>query len=72
MAVPKSKVGIDVLPPTLPPDLPNRRHQKRKISQQQTAEDVDTSKPSAIFTPKGPRLYTVTIALPGSIIEKYD
>ncbi|EXJ89408.1 hypothetical protein A1O3_02475 [Capronia epimyces CBS 606.96] len=30
--------------------------------------DVDTSKPSAVFRPTGGRSYTLTIALPGSII----
>ncbi|KAL1987718.1 hypothetical protein VTN96DRAFT_2558 [Rasamsonia emersonii] len=48
------------------------KSKKRKISQHQTGrndEHVDTSKPSAIFTPKGPRLHTLSVALPGSIIE---
>lgn len=30
----------------------------------------DTSKPTAVFTPKGGRAYTVSVALPGSIIAK--
>jgi len=32
------------------------------------SHDVDTSKPTALFSPSGGRTYTLTIALPGSII----
>ncbi|KAF2861477.1 DUF171-domain-containing protein [Piedraia hortae CBS 480.64] len=33
------------------------------------SQKVDTSKPTASFTPKGPRSWTLSIALPGSIIS---
>lgn len=37
-----------------------------------TAPDaVDTSKPTAVFQPKKGRDWTVSVALPGSIIAKY-
>jgi len=32
---------------------------------------VSTAKPSAVFQPQGPRNFTLSIALPGSIIAKY-
>ena len=32
---------------------------------------VDTTKPSAIFVPSGPRPWTMSVAVPGSIIAKY-
>jgi hypothetical protein len=49
--------------------------QKRKQDfpqpQHQSADDeVDTSRPSAVFTPTGGRQHTLTIALPGSVIAK--
>ncbi|KXL45561.1 hypothetical protein M433DRAFT_142719 [Acidomyces richmondensis BFW] len=34
----------------------------------QTSKVVNTAKPSAVFQPKGPRNFTLSIALPGSII----
>lgn len=38
-----------------------------------TAPDaVDTSKPTAVFQPKKGRDWTVSVALPGSIIAKYS
>ncbi len=33
-------------------------------------DEVDTSKPTAIFEPKIGRTYTLSIALPGSIVTK--
>ncbi|OAX83741.1 hypothetical protein ACJ72_01898 [Emergomyces africanus] len=47
--------------------------QKRKTVHEQSSEpngsiEVDTSKPTAVFTPRGGRSYTLSIALPGSII----
>ncbi|OJD18029.1 hypothetical protein AJ78_01921 [Emergomyces pasteurianus Ep9510] len=47
--------------------------QKRKIVHEQRSEpnggtEVDTSKPTAVFTPRGGRSYTLSIALPGSIV----
>ncbi|CAD0086479.1 unnamed protein product [Aureobasidium vineae] len=39
--------------------------------QHQSADDeVDTSRPSAVFTPTGGRQHTLSIALPGSVIAK--
>lgn len=32
---------------------------------------VNTAKPSAVFQPQGPRNFTLSIALPGSIVAKY-
>lgn len=34
--------------------------------------ELDTSKPSAVFQPKKGRDWTVSMALPGSFIAKYD
>lgn len=46
--------------------------QKRKRENNGTtngiSNEVDTSKPSAVFQPTGPRLSTLSVALPGSII----
>lgn len=36
-----------------------------------TPDAVDTSKPTAVFQPKKGRDWTVSVALPGSIIAKY-
>lgn len=49
--------------------------QKRKLDQANeyganTVDEPDTSKPSAVFTATGGRQYTLSIALPGSIIAK--
>ncbi|EEH34892.1 deoxyribose-phosphate aldolase [Paracoccidioides lutzii Pb01] len=49
---------------------------RRKITHEYFSEpndgiDVDTSKPTAVFTPRGGRSYTLSVALPGSIIAKY-
>lgn len=33
--------------------------------------EIDTSKPTAVFKPTEGRAYTLSIALPGSIIAKY-
>ncbi|PGH10561.1 deoxyribose-phosphate aldolase [Helicocarpus griseus UAMH5409] len=46
---------------------------KRKTTHDQPAKsnggvEVDTSKPTAVFTPRGGRSHTLSIALPGSII----
>ncbi|KAG9515506.1 DUF171-domain-containing protein, partial [Aureobasidium melanogenum] len=52
-------------------------HQSKKRKQdfhqpqqqhQSAEEEVDTSRPSAVFTPTGGRQHTVSIALPGSVI----
>jgi methyltransferase len=37
-------------------------------SSHSTNTDIDTSKPTAVFTPTGPRHSTISVALPGSII----
>ncbi|OJD25340.1 hypothetical protein ACJ73_03289 [Blastomyces percursus] len=49
------------------------KSKKRKTVHEQPSEsnggvEVDTSKPTAVFTPRGGRLQTLSIALPGSII----
>jgi hypothetical protein len=48
-----------------------KRKQDFQQPQHQSADDeVDTSRPSAVFTPTGGRQHTLTIALPGSVIAK--
>ena len=48
-----------------------KRKQDFQQPQHQSAdEEVDTSRPSAVFTPTGGRQHTLTIALPGSVIAK--
>lgn len=42
---------------------PQQQHQSAE-------EEVDTSRPSAVFTPTGGRQHTLSIALPGSVIAK--
>lgn len=45
--------------------------QKRKrLSKPEIQDDIDTSKPTAVFEPAEGRAYTLSIALPGSIISK--
>jgi hypothetical protein len=48
--------------------------QKRKLNSgdanKQSTETVDTSRPSAVFTPTKGRKHTLSLALPGSIIAK--
>ena len=45
---------------------------KRKASVDvSNEEEINTLKPTAYFKPKGGRAYTLSIALPGSIIAKY-
>ncbi|ETN45701.1 uncharacterized protein HMPREF1541_09534 [Cyphellophora europaea CBS 101466] len=41
---------------------------KRSDTNGTTSSGPDTSKPTAVFTPSGPRSTTLTVALPGSII----
>ena len=55
----------------------NRSSQKRKRSNEAKEKvsgapvAIDTSKPTAIFKPTTGRNWTVSVALPGSIIAKY-
>ena len=45
--------------------------QKRKTSHEQPSQDdIFTAKPTAVFTPKGGRSHTLSIAVPGSIVAK--
>jgi len=44
---------------------------KRELNSKYHHDEVDTSKPTAVFKPTGGRSYTLSIALPGSIIAKY-
>ena len=48
--------------------------QKRKTESTNNDHEAapDTTKPSAVFKPTGGRDFTLSIALPGSIIAKYD
>ncbi|KAH4001027.1 hypothetical protein HBI56_012590 [Parastagonospora nodorum] len=39
---------------------------KRRANEDKEEEEIDTSRPTAVFTPKGARDWTVSIALPGS------
>ena len=51
----------------------NTISQKRKrdiVAPQIRDDEVDTTKPSAVFTPTGGRQHTLSIALPGSVIAK--
>lgn len=51
----------------------NSVSQKRKrdvVAPQIKDDEVDTTKPSAVFTPTGGRQHTLSIALPGSVIAK--
>nr|OQO32369.1 hypothetical protein B0A51_00428 [Rachicladosporium sp. CCFEE 5018] len=45
-----------------------RKHAQIEKSPSGTSAPLDTSKPTAVFTPKKPRTHTLSIALPGSII----
>lgn len=51
----------------VPTDVPDK---KRKVDDDFSL-GPDTSKPSAIFKPTGGRSFTLSLALPGSIIAKY-
>ncbi|KAL1301499.1 hypothetical protein AAFC00_005743 [Neodothiora populina] len=44
------------------------KKRKRNVVVHQGSDEVDTSKPSAVFTPTGGRQHTLSIALPGSVI----
>ncbi|KAK6436490.1 hypothetical protein LTR95_007315 [Oleoguttula sp. CCFEE 5521] len=48
-----------------------RKHAQVEKLPSATSASVDTSKPTAVFTPKNPRTQTLSIALPGSIVAKY-
>ncbi|KIV89292.1 hypothetical protein PV10_08870 [Exophiala mesophila] len=39
-----------------------------KVDTEENPVDIDTSKPTAVFKPTGPRSHTLSIALPGSVI----
>ncbi|KIW50170.1 hypothetical protein PV05_11785 [Exophiala xenobiotica] len=41
---------------------------KRKVHQDEEEATVDTSKPSAVFQPSGGRSWTLSVALPGSVV----
>lgn len=47
------------------------RLQKQKTSHENGDTPLHTAKPTAVFTPKGGRTHTLSIALPGSIVAKY-
>jgi hypothetical protein len=51
--------------------LTDSQKRKREFNSKNHQDDVDTSKPTAVFRPTGGRSYTLSIALPGSIIAKY-
>lgn len=59
------------------PRAPANTPKKRKTSHDQNngrndnQDDIFTSKPTAVFTPKGGRSHTLSIAIPGSIVAKY-
>lgn len=74
MKGPNAKVRVSsYICPRAPADTPK----KRKTSQDQNngrndnQDDIFTSKPTAVFTPKGGRSHTLSIAIPGSIVAKY-
>lgn len=48
------------------------RQKRKRGSNQPTENEVDTSKPTAVFEAKEGRKYTLSIALPGSIVAKSD
>ncbi|OQO00712.1 hypothetical protein B0A48_13203 [Cryoendolithus antarcticus] len=49
-------------------EQPKRKHAQVEKLPSATSASVDTSKPTAVFTPKNPRTHTLSIALPGSIV----
>ncbi|KAL6713596.1 hypothetical protein ACLMJK_009061 [Lecanora helva] len=49
-------------------ELKKRKRKAEKASESQIDNQVDTTKPTATFKPSGGRAYTLSIALPGSII----
>ncbi|KAK6439267.1 hypothetical protein LTR95_004523 [Oleoguttula sp. CCFEE 5521] len=49
-------------------NVQKRKHAHIEKSSSGTSTSLDTSKPTAAFTPKKPRTHTLSIALPGSII----
>ena len=64
----KGKVIISLSPF---PALTDTFLKKRKRTQVQDSNDaINTSKPTAVFVPSEGRAYTLSIALPGSIIAK--
>ncbi|KAK4997074.1 hypothetical protein LTR66_003465, partial [Elasticomyces elasticus] len=46
----------------------NSKKRKRTVVIHQPENGVDTSKPTAVFTPKKGRSHTLSIAIPGSIV----
>lgn len=60
-----------VLPPCPRPVFPpiDLTQRKRELDGQSKYE-IDTSKPTAVFAPSEGRAYTLSVALPGSIIAK--
>lgn len=52
------------------PHVQKRKQDFQQPQHQSADEEVDTSRPSAVFTPTGGRQHTLTIALPGSVIAK--
>jgi methyltransferase len=48
--------------------LIQRRKRESNGTTNGISNEVDTSKPSAVFQPSGPRLSTLSVALPGSIV----
>lgn len=51
-----------------------RTNQMKRKKETVKAEEggVNTSRPTAVFKASGGRAYTVSVALPGSIIAKYE
>jgi len=64
-----SKVKLPVY--TASSSLTDSQKRKRELNTKNRHDEVDTSKPTALFRPTGGRNYTLSIALPGSIIAKY-
>jgi len=64
-----SKVKSPVYTPSV--SLTDSQKRKREHNSKNHHDEVDTSKPTAVFRPTGGRNYTLSIALPGSIIAKY-
>ncbi|MCJ1393572.1 hypothetical protein MMC18_006447 [Xylographa bjoerkii] len=51
---------------------PHNTKKRKRAENSSNDNDLDTSKPTAIFEPGQGRAYTLSVALPGSIIAKYE